>query len=658
MRLLLPSSTALIAAISILSIACDRQSRSRAGDREAVAVIQKRLAQLEIEVNRVEDTRAVKRLQRAYGYYLDQGMWNEAADLFAPEATIEIGLDGVYAGQKRIRQYLIALGGGHTGLKHGQLNEHLMLQPVVHVAEDGRTAKARWRALLMIGQLGESAFWGEGTFENEYVKQDGIWKIDKLHWYQTFMVPYAGGWAKNKDSTGAVYVSKQLPPDRPPSEQYEVWPGVYIPPFHYKNPMPAPPESTTYANPAISAIERRIGLLRDYDEIENLISMYGYYLDKQQWDLLTDLFAEDSTMEISQRGIYAGKKSIRRAWELFGPQDIKRNRLHNHIQLQPVIDVAPDGQRAWARSRALSQVGAYGGAGIWGDGVYENEFVKEKGIWKFKKDHVFTTFFAPYDPGWAMAPRSIPKISDKIPPDRPPSVIYEGFPEVYIPPFHTKSSAADGEIKAAGSDSEEEIAPEARDAFLRVISKVAQLEGESAIENLQRSYGYYVDKQLWEKTADLFATNATLEIGGRGVFVGKSRVLEYFTWLSPRGLTRGKLFNHIQLQPIVHIAPDGNSAKGRWRFLVEFGEYQKAAMWGGGTYENEYVKEGGVWKISMLHAYFRFYTPYADGWGIAANPNSRPEKNFPPDRPPTIWYESYPSTFVPPFHYKHPVTQK
>ena len=38
--------------------------------------------------------------------------------------------------------------------------------------------------------------------------------------------------------------------------------------------------------------------------------MYGYYLDKQQWDLLTDLFVEDSTMEISQRGIYIGKKSV------------------------------------------------------------------------------------------------------------------------------------------------------------------------------------------------------------------------------------------------------------------------------------------------------------------------------------------------------------
>jgi hypothetical protein len=183
---------------------------------------------------------------------------------------------------------------------------------------------------------------------------------------------------------------------------------------------------------------------------------------------------------------------------------------------------------------------------------------------------------------------------------------------------------------------------------------VTRLEDERAIENLQRSYGYYVDKARWHDAADLFADNGTLEIGGRGVFVGKARVLQYLTWLAPEGLVRGKLFNHLQLQPVVHVSDDGKSAKGRWRFLAEVGEHQKQARWGAGVYENEYVKENGVWKIKTLHAYFRFYTPYEDGWGKTALPNTRPEKDLPPDRPPTEVYESYPSVFVPAFHYKSP----
>jgi hypothetical protein len=655
---LLLAGIAILTTMWTLSAQPTRQLGDAATRNPKHADLRKRLLHLETEVDRIEDARAVKRLQRAYGYYIDQGMWNQAADLFASQGTIEIGLDGVYVGQKRIRQYLFALGRGREGLGRGQLNENLTLQPVVHVAEDGLTAKGRWRALIMAGQLGQSAFWGEGVYENRYIKQNGIWKISALHWYQTFMVPYEGGWAKSEDSTGGIYVSQQLPPDRPPSERYEVWPGAHTPPFHYTNPKRGVSEQSTDKDPAISALAHRIGLLQDGQEIENLISMYGYYLDKQQWDLLTDLFAEDATMEISQRGIYVGKKSIRRAWELFGPQNIETNHLHNHIQMQPVIHVAPEGQRAWVRSRALSQLGTFGGLGIWGDSVYENELVKEQGVWRFKKDHLYTTFFAPYDTGWALGARLTPKASDKIPPDRPPSEAYESFPEVYIPPFHYTNPVTNPTRPAKPGRDAGPATEVARNLFLRVRSQIQQLEDESSIENLQRIFGFYIDKQLWTEAANLFAEDGTLEIDGQGVLVGKSRVLEYLSQLSPGGLTRGKLFNHIQLQPIIDVAPDGSTAKGRWRFLAEIGEHQKSAIWGGGTCENEYVKKGATWKIKTLHAYSRFWTPYADGWGKSASPRSPLENTLLPNHPPSVSYGPDKESIAAPFHYRNPVTRR
>jgi len=58
--------------------------------------------------------------------------------------------------------------------------------------------------VIMAGQVGESAFWGDGPSEVEYLKQNGTWKIAKLHWYQTFVVPYEGGWTKNKDDAGSL----------------------------------------------------------------------------------------------------------------------------------------------------------------------------------------------------------------------------------------------------------------------------------------------------------------------------------------------------------------------------------------------------------------------------------------------------------------------
>lgn len=647
-------------------VGCAGTSAVNSGQSSKVEALQKQLAQLESDASRVEDASAIRRLQRVYGYYLDQGLWDEMAALFDADATLEIALDGVYVGQKRIREYFYQLGGGSKGLKPGQLNEHVQLQPVINVAPDGSTALGRWRAVIMTGQFNERAAWGEGTYENAYVKRNGEWKIAKLHWYQTFVVPYAGGWAKNKDLNNGVYVSKTLPPDRPPSETYPVWPGVYIPPFHYGIPAakgaPEPladavldsDASVAALQTAVGQLQRRVRLLRDTDEIENLVSMYGYYLDKQQWDLFTELFAEDSTMEIAQRGVYSGKKGVRREVELFGPQNVESDHLHNHIQMQPVINVAPDGQRAWVRSRALSMLGTFGRIGAWGDGVYENEMVKENGVWKFRKDHVHTTFFASYDKGWATGATPAPKPSDKIPPDGPATSKYEAFPEVYVPPYHYKNPVTGGEMKPPAQISLERVPADARKALASLATRVTRLEDENAIENLQRSYGFYVDKAMWKEAADLFAEDGTLEIGGRGVFVGKARVQQYLTWLAPEGLVRGKLFNHLQLQPVVHVDKDGKSARGRWRFIAEVGEYQKRAQWGAGTYENRYVKESGVWKIKALHAYFRFYTPYEDGWAKTALPNTRPEKDLPPDRPPTVVYDTYPSTFVAPFHYRAP----
>jgi hypothetical protein len=217
--------------------ACTPGSESQPGaDAEALRTLEARIAELERRKSRVEDVSAIKRLQHAYGYYVDKGLWDEVVDLFADDATVEYGLDGVYVGKERIREYLYALGGGKQGLAEGELNEHYQVMPVVTVAPDGMSAKARWRAIIMTGRLGESAFWGEGPYENEYVKEDGVWKIKTLHWYSSLRVPYEGGWQTNPDPTGGRFVTA-LTPDRPPSVEYGTWPDVYVPPFHFQNPV-------------------------------------------------------------------------------------------------------------------------------------------------------------------------------------------------------------------------------------------------------------------------------------------------------------------------------------------------------------------------------------------------------------------------------------
>jgi hypothetical protein len=202
-----------------------------------VAALTDRIAALEQRKSLIEDSNAIERLQHAYGYYIDRGLWDEVANLFADDGTIEIGLDGVYAGKARVREYLVALGGGRQGLPAGKLNEHLQVMPVITVAPDGLTAKARWRAITLTGENGGEAFWCEGPYENEYVKDGGVWKIKTLHWYQALFVPYERGWQTQPDPTGGKHVPATLPPDRPPSVDYKTWPDTYVPPFSFPNPV-------------------------------------------------------------------------------------------------------------------------------------------------------------------------------------------------------------------------------------------------------------------------------------------------------------------------------------------------------------------------------------------------------------------------------------
>ncbi len=185
--------------------------------------------------------------------------------------------------------------------------------------------------------------------------------------------------------------------------------------------------------------------------------------------------------------------------------------------------------------------------------------------------------------------------------------------------------------------------------------ELALLEDENEIENLQKVFGFYLDKHQWIQVADLFADDATIEMGGSGVYVGKPRILAYLQSLGAEGPQEGILDDHMQLQPVIHVNADG-TAQGRWHHFSQQAEWGVSHHWGAGTYENEYIKEEGVWKISKLHLFSTMRSPVDDGWHVTALARSEPSVELPPDRPPSIDYENYPAVFVVPFHYGNPVT--
>lgn len=226
-----------------------------------LARLQHELDDLDAALTRAEDVAAIRRLQRQYGFFLDKGLWEDVSALFADDARASYPA-GVFIGKASIREHIWRnVGDGSIGLKDGRVYNHMVLQPVIDVAPDGKTAKGRWRVLAMIGRLAApgddrpgQASWAGGIYENVYVKQDGVWKIKDLHYYNDFAAPYEGGWAKVAPiaapsaasapaGEGSAAVPQRgrfklsHPADLPPDNLCPGFPAACIQPFHYTNPV-------------------------------------------------------------------------------------------------------------------------------------------------------------------------------------------------------------------------------------------------------------------------------------------------------------------------------------------------------------------------------------------------------------------------------------
>lgn len=228
----------LMTAAVMTALAASAAGAQSLPESTRLSVLEAKLSSLETELERLEDVQAIKRLQAAYGYYRSKAMGDELADLFTddPTASVELGGRGVYLGKDSIRAFF-----NHDAnrLATGEIRNVIIAQGVVHVAEDGKTAKGRWRALIQAGTYGEDGRWIEGPYENEYVKEGGVWKFKTVHWYVTINASYDEGW--HKKSYAIEGPLNDLPPDQPPSDDFKAYPEPYFKPYHYLHPVTGKP---------------------------------------------------------------------------------------------------------------------------------------------------------------------------------------------------------------------------------------------------------------------------------------------------------------------------------------------------------------------------------------------------------------------------------
>src|ERR1043166_3858258 len=244
----------------------------------SVAARVNRLAQ---NVERAESVRAVKRVQETYAQYSQFGLWTEMAALFTDDAQLSYGADNEHGRQAIERYFLGTFGEGTHGLKPGGLHTQMVLRPLINVSADGQSAKGRWWEFSMTGQRGVKAEWAAGIFENEYVRERGVWKISRLRYHPMFAGPYATGW-RNVDPVDQKIVPYHFTPDET---------GIPVPDLPESAVQPVDP--TMNPPTALPSLEQRIGVRNDEDKVRNLQNAYGYYMDRKMWDDVTDLFTSD-----------------------------------------------------------------------------------------------------------------------------------------------------------------------------------------------------------------------------------------------------------------------------------------------------------------------------------------------------------------------------
>ena len=195
-----------------------------------------RLAMIEKKLANLENTKAIERLFRAYGYYFDKGLWKETTTLFANDAVVEIAQRGIYRGRAGVERLFIKLfGRDQNCLQPGGLNNHLILQPIVNVEDDGINASGRARIIGMLAVRGKDFMLQEGIYNLHFRKDEGIWRISDLHYFGDIYAIVPQALAQYPVPQSAA--SKDAPPDEPPSVVYESYPGYFVPEFPYPNPV-------------------------------------------------------------------------------------------------------------------------------------------------------------------------------------------------------------------------------------------------------------------------------------------------------------------------------------------------------------------------------------------------------------------------------------
>jgi hypothetical protein len=208
---------------------------------------------LERRVGMLEDVNEIRKLHYAYGYFIDFCMYDDVVKLFSEDGEA-LFLSGIYKGHAGVARlyktwFQEFFTQGREGPEHGFLLDHFQMQDIITVSDDRKTAKGRFRALLAGGNHASRTykpeglpeqFYEAGIYENDYVRENGVWKIRRLDYIVQWQAEYDKGWAhtvSHLQPATETYPANPLGPDELLEEKRLAWPDRSPVHFHYAHPV-------------------------------------------------------------------------------------------------------------------------------------------------------------------------------------------------------------------------------------------------------------------------------------------------------------------------------------------------------------------------------------------------------------------------------------
>ena len=135
------------------------------------------------------------------------------------------------------------------------------------------------------------------------------------------------------------------------------------------------------AQPQTGSVEARLKQLEDKEQIAQVLIAYGRHLDARDLAAYASLFAADGEWT-GGFGTVKGRTNIQAFMEKSLSTGPNRGNSY-HIMSNFVITVTGDTATAWSRWTFVTPGAS--GATIAQAGRYDDAFVREDGVWKFKR---------------------------------------------------------------------------------------------------------------------------------------------------------------------------------------------------------------------------------------------------------------------------------